>query len=561
MIDKRTFLYIMLALIGFLMWNQWQMEHAPAVDQKSTQEAAATPASGALSTDLPPAAAVAAQQGAGTAPSASGAAQSIVSSHGELVTVTTDTLKLVIDTKGGNILKASLPLYPVKVNQPEVPVQIFSDSPEELYLGQSGLMGPSGPDTSKGQATYQAEKTVYVLSPDQNTLTVDLTWRDAAGLAVVKRFIFTRGHYDIDVEYLVNNQSKSVWHGSLYAQIQRLKGVESGMFGLHTFTGAAISSEQTPYEKLSYKAMSKSNLSRTITGGWVAMQEQYFLSSWIPDSKSNNHYFSRVHDNDIYTIGFVGPEWSVPAGTQATSKVKLYVGPELQEELDKLAPHLGKTIDFGWLFFISQPIYWMLAKIHSVIGNWGWSIVFITLIIKLLFYKLSETSYRSMAKMRNLQPRMNSLKERFGDDRQKMSQAMMELYRKEKVNPLGGCLPMVIQMPFFIALYYVLIESVHLRHAPWILWVKDLSAPDPFYILPGLMMVSMLLQTRLSPTPPDRAQAIMMYVMPLAFSVFFATFPAGLVLYWFINILFSIAQQAYIMKKFSGPQTKKLGKK
>jgi YidC/Oxa1 family membrane protein insertase len=564
MIDKRTLLYIALAFIGFLLWNQWQTEHAPVVEQKSSIEAAATPASGAPnttpSTDLPPEAAVAAQQGG----NAAGAAPSVVqatATHGDLVTISSDTLKLVIDTKGGNILKASLPKYPEKVDSPDVPVQIFSDSPENLYIAQSGLMGPMGPDTAKGQVNYHADKKLYELPAGQDTLAVDLKWHDASGLSVIKRFTLTRGHYDLQVEYLVDNQGGEDWHGSLYAQIQRLKGPDGGMFGLRTFTGAAISSEQTPYEKISYKAMSKNNLSRAITGGWVAMQEQYFVSAWIPYSKAHNHFFSRVHDKDIYTIGFVGPEMDVPAGTQATTNVQLYVGPELQEDLEKLAPHLGKTIDFGWLFFLSQPIYWLLAKINSVVGNWGWSIVLITLIIKLLFYPMSATSYRSMAKMRNLQPKMNALKERFGEDRQKMSQAMMELYRKEKVNPLGGCLPMLIQMPFFIALYYVLIESVHLRHAPWILWVKDLSAPDPFYILPGLMMLSMLMQTRLSPTPPDRTQAIMMYVMPLAFSVFFATFPAGLVLYWFVNILFSIAQQAYIMKTFSGTKVKKIGKK
>jgi YidC/Oxa1 family membrane protein insertase len=564
MIDKRTFLYIMLAVIGMLLWNQWSMEHAPVVEAKSpiVTTASATPTGESPSSDLPPASALAAAQQAGGNPAAASSAPSAAlpsSSHGQLITVTTDTLQLIIDTKGGNVLKASLPKYSQKVDNPDAPVQMFSDSPDNLYIAQSGLMGTNGPDTSKGQVTYHTDKTQYELPAGQETLSVDLKWHDAEGLAVTKRFVLKRGQYDLNVEYLIDNKSDEDWHGSLYAQIQRLKtGNDGGMFGMHTYTGAAISSEQTPYEKISYKSMSKSNLSRTITGGWVAMQEQYFVSAWIPNSKAHNHFFSRVHDKDIYTIGYVAPELSVPPGSQATTSARMYVGPELQEELDKLAPHLGKTIDFGWLFFLSQPIYWLLAKINSFVGNWGWSIILITLIIKLVFYKLSESSYRSMAKMRDLQPRMTAMKERFGDDRQKMSQAMMELYRKEKVNPLGGCLPMLIQMPFFIALYYVLIASVHLRHAPWILWVQDLSAPDPYYILPGLMMLAMLMQTRLSPTPPDRTQAIMMYVMPLGFSVFFATFPAGLVLYWFVNILFSIAQQAYIMQKFAGKKLKKV---
>lgn len=560
MIDRRTLLYILLAVIGFLLWNQWQIEHAPA-PAPATTEAAASGTAAAANTNLPPTSALAASQkspaviGSGTATTQSSA------EHGELISVNTDTLKLIIDTKGGNIVKASLPDYPEAVNKPDVPVQLFSDNSDTLYIAQSGLMGVNGPDTTNGQAIYHADKKVFDLPAGQNTLTVDLKWHDSTGLAVTKRFILTRGQYDLNVEYLIDNKGAEDWHGSLYAQIQRAQTEQGGMFGLRTYTGAAISSDQVPYEKISYKSMSKNNLSRSITGGWVAMQEQYFLSAWIPYSKAQNHYFSRVHDKNIYTIGFVGPELNVPSGTQSSANAKLYVGPELHEDLDKLAPNLSKTIDFGWLFFISEPIYWLLAQINKFVGNWGWSIVLITIFIKLVFYRLSASSYRSMAKMRDLQPRLNALKERFGDDRQKMSQAMMDLYRKEKVNPLGGCLPMLIQMPFFIALYYVLIESVHLRQAPWMLWVKDLSAPDPLYILPGLMMLSMLMQTRLSPAPPDRTQAMMMYIMPVAFSVFFATFPAGLVLYWFVNILFSIAQQAYCMNKFSGAKIKKLSSK
>ncbi|MDQ2994813.1 MAG: membrane protein insertase YidC, partial [Pseudomonadota bacterium] len=320
---------------------------------------------------------------------------------------------------------------------------------------------------------------------------------------------------------------------------------------LNTYHGPAISSDKTPYEKITYKDMSKHNLSRTITGGWVSMQHQYFVSAWVPQAKEQNHYFSREQENDIYTIGFVGPAIKVAPGANASTSALFYVGPELQGNLDKLAPNLGKTIDYGWLFFLSQPIYWLLALIHSYIGNWGWAIVLTTILIKLAFYKLAESSNRSMAKMRELQPRLTALKDRYPDDKQKQSQAMMEMYRTEKVNPLGGCLPMLVQMPFFIALYYVLIESVELRQAPWILWIQDLSVRDPLFILPGLMMIAMLLQTRLSPTPPDRSQAIMMHIMPIAFGAFFATFPAGLVLYWLVNTLFSITQQWFIMRKYT----------
>lgn len=556
MIDKRTLLYIALAMVGFLLFNAWQAEHIKQTTQKPAASQPATSAGAKADSDLPP------EIASGEKPAA--LAHEPVSAHaagrGELVTVTTDVLKLTIDSKGGNIIGADLLKYAKTLKNPDVPVSILSDDPSQYYVAQSGLIGKQGPDRpDKGQVTYKVSQRDYQLADGKDSVAVDLTWTNGKGVQVTKRITLKRGKYDMTVDYLVSNQGKTAWEGNFYAQIQRkkIKGKNGSMFGFSTYRGAAISSPDTPYEKIKYKAMDKENLNRTIEGGWVAMQQQYFLSVWIPQQDQTNHYFSRVRDTDIYKVGFMGPKITVGPGAQTTEHAQFYVGPEIQDNLKPLAPGLEKTIDFGWLFFISTPIYWLLSFIHKYVGNWGWSIVIVTILIKSAFYKLSETSYRSMAKLKDLQPRMNAMKERFGDDKQKMSKAMMELYKKEKVNPLGGCLPMIIQMPFFIALYYVLIESVQLRHAPFIFWIQDLSTKDPFYVLPGIMMVAMLLQTRLNPTPPDKTQAMMMYIMPVMFTALFSTFPAGLVLYWVVNTLFSIGQQWYITQKFEKSHPKK----
>ena len=294
--------------------------------------------------------------------------------------------------------------------------------------------------------------------------------------------------------------------------------------------------------------MAEDNLSLNTKGGWVVMQQHYFLSAWVPNEQQINHYYTSVSPNDVYTIGFLGPQLNVAAGDKLVTKTKFYAGPQLTDRLHSIAPNLDLTVDYGWLWFISMGIFWLMKKIHLVIGNWGWSIILVTICIKAVFYKLSATSYRSMAKMRKLTPKIQALKQRFGDDKQKMSQETMKLYKKEKVNPFGGCLPILIQIPFFIALYYVLIESVELRQAPFIFWIHDLSIKDPFYVLPLLMGISMLIQQKLSPPPPDPMQAKMMMLLPIVFTVFFLNFPAGLVLYWVCNNTLSILQQWYVMR-------------
>ena len=317
---------------------------------------------------------------------------------------------------------------------------------------------------------------------------------------------------------------------------------------IHTYTGGVIYSKQHKYEKIKFDKMKKENLSREIKGGWAAMIQHYFLAAWIPNKDETFHYYSRVFDNDRYVIGMTSPTYHVAAGQTKLLESELYIGPKLQTHLETIAPGLELTVDYGILTVVAKPIFWLLRTIHSFVGNWGWSIIFLTLTIKLAFYKLSETSYKSMANMRRMQPRMKALKERYGDDRAQMNKALMELYKKEKINPLGGCLPIVVQIPVFISLYWVLLDSVELRQAPFMLWIQDMSTPDPYFILPILMGVTMLIQQRLNPTPLDAIQAKLMMVLPFTFGIFFSFFPAGLVLYWVVNNTLSISQQWYITR-------------
>lgn len=548
---RRTALYLFLAGILFLLWTAWQKDYPPMPVSNTVQ---ATPIVETNQSGVPPQSAITEQ----------GASKTTVISQNKKeskkIEIKTDVLDVLIDTQGGDFIRASLPGYPASLNNKNEPVVLFSDSPTDTYVAESGLLGEQGPDTPKGQAIYSAEKDHYVLAPDQQTLQVQLQWRNEQGLIVTKIFTFTRGKYDVNVGYQIDNKAKAPWIGYVYAQLKRHKPqISTSIFDLHTFDGAAISSSETPYEKISYDQLAKTNVDRNIKGGWLAFQQRYFLSAWIPNQDTINHYYSQVDSSQtqMYTIGYVGPKLSVPPGSVLSTSTTLYAGPEIAENLKSLAPHLDLTIDYGWLWIISVAIFWVMKQIHNFVGNWGVSIILVTLLIKLIFYKLSETSYRSMAKMRKLAPKLEAIKQRYGDDRQKMSQETMGLYRKEKVNPLGGCLPMIVQIPFFFALYYVLIESVQLRHAPFIFWIHDLSSKDPFYILPILMGISMFLQQKLNPPPPDPMQAKMFMLMPIIFTVFFLAFPAGLVLYWLTNNVISILQQWYIMRKYDENVIKK----
>jgi YidC/Oxa1 family membrane protein insertase len=537
---RRIGLYIAVALLGVLLWDAWSKEHPTT--GKTNAPSAEAPAN-----FVPPSYSTATTPA--TAPSLPAPApEPSTSALTALIAVKTDVLSVDIDPQGGNLVNASLLKYPETLEEPSVPMSILSANPNTLYLAQTGLKTHGAAQTET--IHYQAAQTQYVLPAGDNQLTVRLTGTTDAGLQVVKTFVFTRNKYNVQINYELHNTGATPWVGNVYQQIIRKNVPPKGSQHSRSYNGAALSSPDKPYQKLPFKKLDEEQVNQNAQGGWIAMQQPYFLTAWIPPANQTNHYYSSVN-GDIYTMGYVGDQLSIAPGATASQSAMFYVGPELPDQLKGLGKGLDLTIDYGWLWMISKAIFWVMDHVHTVVGNWGWAIIITTLIIKLLFYKLSEKSYISMAKMRDIQPRLQALKERFGEDKQGFSRATMELYKKEKVNPLGGCLPTIVQIPVFIALYYVLIESVELRQAPFIFWIQDLSVHDPYYVLPILMGLSMLLQQRLSPPPPDPTQAKMMMLLPVIFTVFFIYFPAGLVLYWLVNNCASILQQWYVMKRHS----------
>ncbi len=464
------------------------------------------------------------------------------------IRVITDKFDIDIALAGGDIRRADLRAYPVSIDEPDKPFKLMSTDPNNLFIAQSGLLSKSAaPDH---HAIYSADASEFSLADGEDTLEVVLYWQSNDGINVEKVFTFTRGSHLIEVEHRVKNNSDAVWSGGVYRQFQRTEPSDASGFRLiHTYTGGVISSEQEIYEKVDFSDMRSKDVKIDSAHGWAAMIQHYFLAAWVPDPEQSNHYFTKALDDGRYILGLIAPTVSVAAGAQGSMVDKLYIGPKEQHVLEAIAPGLELTVDYGIFAIFSQPLFWLLEKIHNLVGNWGWTIIIITIVIKLVFFPLSAASYRSMANMRKLQPRIEKIRERAGNDRQKMSQDMMALYKTEKINPLGGCLPMLIQIPIFIALYWVLIESVELRQAPFILWIKDLSIKDPYYVLPLLMGVTMWFQQRLNPKPPDPMQAKILGALPYVFTLFFAFFPSGLVLYWVSNSVLSIAQQWHITRK------------
>lgn len=549
MLDKmqdfiRFSLYGILIFIGFLLFQAWEKDHPPVQAPAVTQSAAAVPAGHYVPQVAAPAATTA------VAAPAQPAATPAPIARGKLVHVQTDVLDLTIDTLGGDIINAKLLKFPESLGS-KTPFVLFNDDPQTRYVAESGLLSKAGPDTTAGQAQYQIDQTNYVLTPTQNSLAVKLNWQKN-GVNVTKTLTFTRGSYEVNVNYTIANQSSNAWQGNLYAQLMRTNTPpvsHNGLINLATYFGAAISTPDKPFEKISFKKMTEQNLNQASVNGWAAMIQHYFISAWVPPKDATSTYYSRVTADGLYTIGLIGQPLSVAPGVTSSTNTKLYVGPATATQLEKTAPTLNLTIDYGWFWFISQIIFWMMQQIYNVIGNWGWAIVIVTIVIKMIFYPLSSKSFKSMSAMKKLQPKLAALKERYGDDKQKYTQAMMDLYKQEKINPMAGCLPILVQIPVFIALYWVLVESVELRQAPWIFWIHDLSRQDPYYVLPVLMGISMFIQQKLNPPPPDPLQAKMMMLMPLVFTVLFANFPAGLMLYWFVNNTLSFMQQWYVMRE------------
>jgi YidC/Oxa1 family membrane protein insertase len=547
--NLRLVLLFALGFILLLLWQAWnedygQKQQAPAVANERP-ETPATPSPAAGGVPSTP------QITASNAPSATVPATPTAGGSAEgQVAVTTDLFTLDIDLRGGSILNLLLNDYPVSLEQQEQKFQLLKPSEPGLFVAQSGLIGAEGSEAPTHESVYRASGSQFVMEDGKDSLSVDLNWTGESGIEVTKRFTFTRGSYRVRVDHEVRNAGATQWSGREYRQLVRGRPAEkTGSSFIYTYTGGAIYSPEEKYEKISFDDMDESKLSLDVTDGWIAMLQHYFLAAWVPPTTQEDHFYSNVLPGGRYVLGAYTPSTTLSPAADYTFSSSFVAGPKLQDELEAIAPGLELSVDYGWLTVIAKPIFWLLKQIQSVVGNWGWSIILLTLIIKLVFFKLSETSYKSMANMRKMTPRIQALKDRYGDDKQRLNQAMMDLYKKEKINPLGGCLPIVVQIPVFIALYWVLLESVELRQAPFIFWIRDLSIKDPYFVLPLIMGVSMFIQQKLNPAPPDPMQAKIMMSLPFVFTIFFAFFPSGLVLYWVTNNVLSIAQQWYITRQ------------
>ena len=468
-----------------------------------------------------------------------------------LVSVKSDLLHLTIDTLGGDIVKASLAAFPTTIDTPDSPFTLIY--PGNNYAAQSGLIGKNGTDTSAGRPQFKVSSYNYSLREGESELQVDFTLEQAEA-TIIKRFTLRRSDYLIDVDYIVDNKSNEAWQGALFAQIKRDRKApivsDENAMGLQPYTGGATFLPGTPYNKLEFDDIEEESYKEKVDGGYIAMVQHYFVSAWVPKGDALNTYQARyLRQQDVFLFGFTSPIWRVESGQQSSKGAQFYVGPKDQYRLEEISPGLDLTVDYGFLWWLAQPLFFLLDTIHGMVGNWGIAIIGLTILVKTLLFPLSAAGFKSMAKMRKLQPEMARLKERFGDDKQKFSQAMMELYKKEGANPLGGCFPILLQMPVFLALYWALMESVELRQAPFILWIDDLSVMDPYFVLPILMGGSMFLTQLMQPEPPDPMQAKVMKLMPIMFTFFFLWFPSGLVLYWLVNNILSAAQQFYVNKK------------
>jgi len=558
--NLRTIFWALFACMAFLTWSQWQADHQPAQAPEQVTGTAgpaqnpddllpiapAMQTAPALDSALPQLA-----ETVSTPPpviaSPTPASPMSAATDAPFITINTDVFDLTISLRGGTLVNAKLKKYPVSKDSPDILVELLSSAPENLYTIATGIVdgNRSGPTHL---ATLTASSSRFVMSGD--ILEVPLSWRSPEGVQVEKIYRFFRGRYNIDVEYRIRNGSNSDWRVLSYLQVRKLHNPpERSMFDVDSYSyNGAIYYDGEKYEKVDPDDLADEPLKLTTAGGWIASIEHHFLTAVIPPPEQDYSYDANF-TNQVITVRASGPASVVPAGGETVIFDQVFVGPKLQDDLSETAPGLELTVDYGMLALLAKPLFWLLQQVHGVVGNWGWSIILVTLLIKLAFYKLTEASGRSMAKMRKLQPRLKTLQERYKDDRQALSTHMMELYKREKVNPAAGCLPMLIQIPFFIAFYWVLLESVEMRQAPFALWIDDLSSRDPFFILPLLMGIAMFGQQKLNPAPPDPVQAKVMSILPVMFTVFFAFFPAGLVLYWLTNSVLSILQQWNINRK------------
>ena len=564
---QRTILMIVFAMSLLFLWDNWQrfngkpsMLGGPPATQPNPAPAGATatgpgsvPAAGAPASGVP-AAGVPAGTAATPAAAPGAAAPTGQVASGQTITLANDVLKLTVDTVGGQVRGAELLKHQLSEDKTKN-VMLFDERAGAIYLAQAGLIGaPQG----EGFPTHRTTLSV-VSGPVVDGGVASLTLAgESGGVKLVRRYSLDPGSYVVRMRDEVTNTSSAALSPTLYLQLTRDEHTAPGDSKFYsTYTGPVVYTDAGKFQKVDFGSIDKGKPDhvKSATDGWVGIIQHYFVSSWVPPEKAPREYYAnKVGTNpNLYAVGVKTSLGTIAPGSGTSAEVKLYVGPQDQRVLEKVAPGLDLAVDYGWLTIIAKPIYWLLEQLHKLVGNWGWAIVLLTIVIKTIFFPLQAASYKSMARMKAVAPRLQAMRERYGDDRVKMNQAMMELYKQEKINPLGGCLPIVVQIPVFIALYWVLLASVEMRNAPWIGWIQDLAAPDPFYVLPLIMAGTMFIQTKLNPTPPDPVQAKVMLFMPIVFSVMFFFFPAGLVLYWLVNNIYSIAQQWVITRKIVGP--------
>lgn len=551
---RRTILLMIFALSLLMLWNNWQVHQGgtPVFGPSSATPSKDKPAEHPPAKTSDPASVPAAPAVAQPAPSSAATpTPAPTPAPGKIVDIETDVLRLQFDLNGAQLVGAQLLKYPAK-DDPQKPTILLQQSGGRTYVIQTGVIG------APADSSYPTHLTPFRLVSDQTSLTGDSMpvrfVAESGDVRVTKTFTFTKGKYAIDVEHKVENLGSAPINPSVYLQITRDgEDPEDTSSFYYTFTGPAVYSEQDKFQKVSFSDIEKkkANFIKTTDNGWFAMIQHYFVSAWVPPQGATRTYDMAAVGPNLYAVRSIESLGNVQPGGSTVLKSSLWVGPQDQDALEALAPGLELVVDYGWLTIIAKPLFVFMTWLHALVGNWGWTIVLLTVLIKLAFYPLSAASYRSMAKMKQVAPRLQALKEKYGDDRQKLNAAMMDMYRTEKINPLGGCLPILVQIPVFIALYWVLLASVEMRGAPWVLWVDDLSARDPLFILPAVMMATMFLQIKLNPTPPDPMQARVMMLMPLVFGGMMFFFPAGLVLYWCVNNILSIAQQWYITKKMT----------
>ncbi len=551
----KTFLIFGLLATSMLLWSAWEKDYGArsqmAANQTTNQVADDIPNHVAIEDGDDSLPGVSTAEDLSSLPALDEGVEAIAAPaamNGELVHVVTDTFDIYINLQGADIQRLALNQYPKESKVPEVSVQLMDNGAETFFVGQTGLRSQA--TVPNHYDTYTSNQTSYTLSTGADNLMVPFQWVGENGVTVIKNYTFTRDSYQIKIDFEIENRSDATFSAYPYAQFNRKEPSDKRDGFVYTYTGAVFSAGDESYEKVDFGDLKDDGFNSTATTGWAAMIQHYFVAAWLPNADEQEKiFYGKALAGGNFTAGVKMPVISIAQGATAETGFRLYAGPKEHERLTAAAENLDLSVDYGMFTIIAKPLFWLLEWFHKLTGNWGWAIVLLTVSVKALFFKLSAKSYRSMASMRKLTPKLAALKERHGDDKQAYSKSMMDLYRTEKINPLSGCWPILLQMPVFLSLYWVLVESVEIRQAPFILWLQDLTAMDPFFVLPVVFGLSMFFQQKLNPPPQDPAQATMMKAFPIIFTVFFAFFPAGLVLYWVVNNLLSIAQQWYITKK------------